>query len=107
MKIARFGIVPVVLWTAICLTPLNTAAAWDEYDDSQSNPLRLLAYIAYPGGFLTEWFVTRPFHFIVSASKPQEEFFGHRPHPAIFADPEPGYDFGVSKRPPTPGPVVR
>jgi outer membrane protein OmpA-like peptidoglycan-associated protein len=107
MKTARFVTFLVALWAAVCFAPVNAPAAWDAYDDSQSHPLRLLAYIAYPGGFLTEWFVTRPFHFIVSASKPQEEFFGHRPHPPLFADPETGYDFGMPKRPPTPGPVVR
>jgi len=107
MKKARFLILPMALWAAVCFTPGNAPAAWDEYDESQANPLRLLAYALYPAGFLTEWFVTRPFHFVVSASKPQEEFFGHRPHPPIFADPEPGYDFGLPRRRPTPGPAVR
>ena len=102
MKTARFLIVPVALWAAVCFTPLKATAALDEYDDSQSHPLRILAYTSYPAGFLTEWLLFRPFHFLVSATKPQEEFFGHRPHPGLFADPEPGYDFGVPKRRPTP-----
>ena len=102
MKTARFLIVPVALWAAVCFAPLKATAAWDEYDDSQSHPLRFLAYTSYPAGFLTEWLFFRPFHVLVSATKPQEEFFGHRPHPGLFADPEPGYDFGAPKRPSTP-----
>ena len=103
MKRVRFLIVPVALWTAICFMPWKALA--DEYDDSQSHPLRVLAYIAYPGAFLSEWLVFRPFHFLVSATKPQEMVFGHAPHPPLFADPQPGYDFGVAKRSSTPGPV--
>jgi outer membrane protein OmpA-like peptidoglycan-associated protein len=91
----------------MCFAPVNAPAAWDEYDDSQSHPLRYIAYLAHPAGFVTEWLFFRPFHFLVSASPPQEAFFGHRPHPPLFADPEPGYDFGVPKRPATPGPAVR
>jgi outer membrane protein OmpA-like peptidoglycan-associated protein len=106
MKTARFLIVPVVLWAAVCFAPLKATAAWDDYDDSQANPLRVLAYTIYPVGVLFEWVLFRPFHALVSGTKPQEEIFGHRPHPAIFADPEPGYDFGVSKRPATPSPRV-
>lgn len=102
MKTARFLIVPVALWAAVCFAPLKATAAWDEFDDSQSHPLRYLAYTFYPGGFLTEWLFFWPFHFVVSATRPQEAFFGHRPHPALFADPEPGYDFGVPKRSATP-----
>jgi outer membrane protein OmpA-like peptidoglycan-associated protein len=73
-------------------------AAPDEYDDSQSNPLRFIAYGLYPAGVIAEWVIFRPFHWLVSASRPQEAFFGHHPHPPIFIDPEPGYDFGVPRR---------
>ena len=102
MKTARLLIVPVALWAAVCITPLKATAAGDEFDDSQSHPLRVFAYTVYPVGFLTEWLIFRPFHVLVSSSKLHEEFFGHRPHPGLFADPEPGYDFGVPKRGPTP-----
>src|SRR5437867_10398330 len=49
-------------------------AAPDEYDDSQSNPFRIAAYLMYPVGWLAEWIVFRPFHFMVSATEPQEAF---------------------------------
>jgi outer membrane protein OmpA-like peptidoglycan-associated protein len=106
MKTSRWFIVPLALWATLCFTPSKASSAWDDYDDSQSHPLRFLAYTAYPAGVITEWLFFRPFHFLVSATKPQEEFFGHRPHPPLFADPEPGYDFGVPKRSPTPTPRV-
>lgn len=55
------------------------ARAHDAYDDSEANPLRLVAYALYPVGFLAEWLVTRPVHFFVS--QPQmEPIFGHVPH---------------------------
>ena len=55
------------------------AHAHDAYDDSQSHPLRLVAYAVHPLGFAIEWLVTRPIHFVVS--HPQlERVFGHTPH---------------------------
>ncbi len=71
---------------ALTLTSQSAHAAWDEYDDSQSNPLRIAAYLLHPIGWLTEWTVMRPFHFLVSATEPQEVFFGHRPHPPLLAE---------------------
>jgi outer membrane protein OmpA-like peptidoglycan-associated protein len=70
---------------AATLTSQPASAAWDEYDDSQSHPLRITAYLLHPVGWLTEWMVMRPFHILVSATKPQEAFFGHRPHPPLLA----------------------
>ena len=75
-------------------------AAPDEYDDSQSNPLRIAAYLLYPIGWLTEWIVFRPFHFLVSATEPQEAFFGHQSHPPVLAEPQPIHDYGLPKRVP-------
>jgi peptidoglycan-associated lipoprotein len=78
-----------VLACALCAIALSSQparAAWDEYDDSQSNPLRVTAYLMYPLGWLAEWTIFRPLHFIVSATPPQEAFFGHRPHPPLLAD---------------------
>ena len=62
----------------------------DEYDDSQSNPLRLLAYIIHPVGYTLEWLVTRPFHEVV-AQPDLEPVFGHDSH-AYYGD----QAFGVS-----------
>ena len=61
-----------------------SAEAHDAYDDSESNPLRLVAYLLHPIGFATEWLVMRPIHFAVS--QPQlERVFGHVPHEDPFS----------------------
>ncbi|HEY2387322.1 MAG TPA: hypothetical protein VGK30_10195 [Candidatus Binatia bacterium] len=62
----------------------------DDYDDSQANPLRLLAYVIHPVGFTLEWLVTRPFHEVV-AQPDLEPIFGHDSH-AYYGD----QPFGVS-----------
>jgi len=62
----------------------------DAYDDSQSNPLRILAYLIHPVGFTLEWLVTRPFHEVV-AQPDLEPVFGHDDH-AYYGD----APFGVS-----------
>ena len=55
------------------------ASAHDAYDDSESHPLRLVAYVIHPIGFALEWLVMRPIHFVVS--QPQlEPVSGHGPH---------------------------
>jgi outer membrane protein OmpA-like peptidoglycan-associated protein len=86
------------LIVASTFTSKATFAASDEYDDSQSHPLRVAAYLMYPVGWLAEWIVFRPFHFIVSATEPQEAFFGHRPHPPVLAEQQPIHDYGPVKR---------
>ncbi|MSP38671.1 MAG: OmpA family protein [Deltaproteobacteria bacterium] len=80
----------ILLGAALCALALSARpawAAWDDYEDTQSHPLRLAAYLMHPIGWLTEWTVMRPFHFIVSATEPQEAFFGHRPHPSLLVEP--------------------
>ena len=49
-------------------------ASPDEYDDSQSNPFRTLAYSLHPVGWLAEWPIFRPFHYLVSGTGQQEAF---------------------------------
>src|SRR5574341_35330 len=86
---------------AASLLAANAAfAASDEYDDSQSHPLRIGAYALHPLGVVAEWLVFRPLHFLVSATQPQETFFGHRPHPPVLGNPQPLYDYGVAKKVP-------
>ena len=82
------------------LSAKATFAAPDEYDDSQSNPFRVAAYLMHPVGWLAEWIIFRPFHFMVSATEPQEAFFGHRPHPPVLAEPQPWNHYGSAKRTP-------
>lgn len=55
------------------------ALAVDDYDDSQSNPLRIIAYVLHPVGYAVEWLFTRPFHRLVSEDD-LEPIFGHVPH---------------------------
>ena len=95
MRIIRSLLVTLILYASFTTPAL---AAPDEYDDSQSHPLRIAAYLAHPVAWLTEWLIFRPFHFVVSASEPQEAFFGHRPHPPVLADPQPSHDYGVPQR---------
>ncbi len=51
----------------------------DDYDDSQSHPLRLAAYLIHPIGWTLEWLVTRPFHEVV-AQPDLAPIFGHTSH---------------------------
>jgi hypothetical protein len=62
-----------------------TVRAHDAYDDSQSHPLRLIAYAVNPVGFAIEWMVMRPIHFVVSQPS-TERVFGHTPHESPFGD---------------------
>ena len=62
----------------------------DDYDDSQSNPLRILAYLIHPVGYSLEWLVTRPFHEVV-AQPDLEPVFGHDVHAYYGESP-----FGIS-----------
>lgn len=106
MKLARSLAISVILISAL---QSKAWAAPDEYDDSQSNPLRVAAYLLYPVGFLAEWTIFRPFHFLVSATEPLEAFFGHEPHPPLLAEPPVIQDYGLPNQtpvnpPPPPAP---
>lgn len=56
-----------------------SVAYYDPYDDSQSHPLRLVAYALHPVGFALEWLILRPIHALVSQPE-LEPVFGHTPH---------------------------
>ena len=49
MKISRS--LASVFMLVLVLQPQRLLAEWDDYDDSQSNPLRIAAYLLYPVGF--------------------------------------------------------
>jgi outer membrane protein OmpA-like peptidoglycan-associated protein len=98
MKIARSFM--LTIFFVVAFAPRAVLAAPDEYDDSQSNPLRIAAYLMHPVGWLAEWTIFRPFHFLVSATEPQEAFFGHHPHPPVLAEPQPIHDYGAAKKVP-------
>jgi outer membrane protein OmpA-like peptidoglycan-associated protein len=96
--LSRFLVIGLIV--AFTFAGKAAFAAPDEYDDSQSNPFRIVAYLLHPVGWLAEWIVFRPFHFMVSATEPQEAFFGHRPHPPVLAEPQPWNHYGSAKRTP-------
>lgn len=96
MKRSPIPLIALALWLTVGVRP--GLAAPDEYDDSQSHPLRVTAYLLHPIGWLAEWLVYRPFHYFVSATAPQEAFFGHHPHPALLGEPQPIQDYGMPKR---------
>jgi outer membrane protein OmpA-like peptidoglycan-associated protein len=108
MKHPRVIATAFAVWFALGLKPAS--AAPDEYDDSQSHPLRIVAYLLHPAAWLLEQVVFRPFHYLVSANEPMEEIFGHRPHPPILADPQPNRDYGMPRtvpvKPAPPPPVA-
>jgi len=90
----------LVLALVVGLSSRASFAGHDDYDDSQSHPLRILAYAWHPVGWLAEWTIFRPFHFLVSATRPQQVVFGHNPHPPVLAEPQTLHDYGVAKRVP-------
>jgi outer membrane protein OmpA-like peptidoglycan-associated protein len=109
MKYPRLIVMIVAVWFALGMRP--GFAAPDEYDDSQSHPLRIVAYLIHPAAWLVEWAVFRPFHALVSASEPMEAVFGHEPHPPVLAEPQPVRDYGMPRRVPVkpappPAPVA-
>jgi hypothetical protein len=63
----------------ILATASSARAQADAYDDSQSHPLRIAAYLLHPIGYTLEWLVTRPFHELV-AQPDLEPLTGHEPH---------------------------
>jgi outer membrane protein OmpA-like peptidoglycan-associated protein len=101
----------LVMTLCFTLGPRTSLAGGDEYDDSQSNPFRIAAYLLHPAGFILEWIVFRPFHFLVSSTEPTQAFFGHVPHSPVISDPRPYPYYGVSpqvplKEPPPPAKVT-
>ncbi len=72
-------IAAAALVCSLSLTATPSMATSEDYDDTQTHPLRIAAYAAYPIGFTVEWLVFRPLHYIVS--RPYlDRFFGHQPH---------------------------
>lgn len=96
----RLRLVLLLMALSLVLGPKPSSAEPDEYDDSQSNPFRVAAYLLHPAGFVLEWIVFRPFHFLVSSTEPAEAFFGHAPHPPVISEPRPYPYYGVSPRVP-------
>jgi len=75
-------------WDQACATESDLAEAehqanhysyYDEYEDSQSHPFRVAAYLVHPVGVALEWIVFRPFHYFISLPYVAEAT-GHHPH---------------------------
>ena len=81
---AKHLLMAVVVAAGLVMVPA-TGRAHDAYDDTQSHPLRLIAYAVNPIGYGIEWLVMRPIHFVVSQPK-LERMFGHTPHETPFGD---------------------
>jgi hypothetical protein len=64
---------------------VGTARAHDHYDDSQSHPLRVAAYMVNPVGWALEWMIFRPMHFLVS-NPDLEQITGHHPHEVPYGE---------------------
>jgi hypothetical protein len=58
---------------------VSKPAIASEYEDTQSHPLRVVAYLVHPIGYAFEWVFFRPLHWVVSQPN-LEEVFGHVPH---------------------------
>ena len=70
-----------------------------------------LRHTLNPAGFILEWIVFRPFHFLVSSTEPAEAFFGHGPHSPVISEPRPYPYYGAApkvplKEPPPPAKVT-
>lgn len=62
---------------AALVAAATPAARADEYDPERAgHPLRIVAYVLHPIGFVFEWLVMRPAHWLVS-QRPMDEVFGH------------------------------
>ena len=72
----------LALATVLLAAP-SSARAHDAYDDSESHPLRIVAYALHPIGWGLEWIAMRPLHFVVSNPR-LEHIFGHVPHESPF-----------------------
>ena len=75
----KFIMVMVAVALLSSRTQPSFASGADDYDDSQTNPLRLAAYLIHPIGYTLEWLVTRPFHELV-AQPDLAPIFGHTSH---------------------------
>ncbi len=77
-RLIAAGLLAVVL----ALSAGPALAVPDAYDDSQSHPLQVVAYLIYPAGYTVEWLIFRPFHYLISRPG-LEQVFGHRSHEEV------------------------
>jgi len=68
-------------WLAACVVGLMLAiaspVAADDYDSRDAgHPVRIVAYVLYPIGFILDYLILRPAHWIASQG-PMKQVFGH------------------------------
>ncbi|MCX8073071.1 MAG: hypothetical protein N3C12_11555 [Candidatus Binatia bacterium] len=68
-----------VLLFVLAVAPQVRAEAEDQFDETQTHPIRVAAYLIHPVGFALEWVIFRPLHYVVSRPG-LDKVFGHRPH---------------------------
>jgi len=66
----------------------GVARAHDAYSDAEAQPLKIMSYPVAVAGFVAEWLVTRPVHFLVSQPTLQR-VFNYEPSYNAFDTPEP------------------
>ena len=66
----------------------GVARAHDAYSDAEAQPLKIMSYPVAAAGFVVEWMVTRPIHFLVSQPTLQK-VFNYEPSYNAFDTPEP------------------
>src|SRR5205085_7373543 len=62
-------VIVVVLVSCVLVLGSGAARAAEhepEYEDSFMHPLRLASYFIHPIGFVAEWLIGRPLHYVVS-----------------------------------------
>ncbi|HET6303526.1 MAG TPA: hypothetical protein VFG80_02010 [Myxococcota bacterium] len=71
------GVRRVLLATLVALLASSGAARADEYDPQRAgHPLRIVAYALHPVGFMIDYLILRPAHWIGS-HEPYRSMFGH------------------------------
>ena len=77
IRVQRVRRLAVSCTLALGLLGAPLAASADDYDDEKSgHPLRVVAYVLYPVGFLIDTLIFRPVHW-VGSHEPFSTLFGH------------------------------
>lgn len=72
-------LIAVLIVAMAVATPVLAAQPVDDYDDSQSHPLRVAAYLVHPVGYAVKWAIFQPIHWVV-AQPGMQDVFGHDCH---------------------------
>ena len=71
------GVRRILLASLVALLASSGAARADEYDPQRAgHPLRIVAYVLHPVGFMIDYLIMRPAHW-VGSHEPYRSMFGH------------------------------